>query len=67
MRNQYFTEEGPILVLDFPARFVVEADILGMSEGQSYVAIPYFLRELAEDQYFSIRGSSRAWERGVTC
>lgn len=32
MRNQYFTGDDPILVLDFLACFVTEADILGIIE-----------------------------------
>ncbi|CAN8070210.1 unnamed protein product [Agarophyton chilense] len=61
------TPRDPILVLHFLARFVAEADILGMNEGQAYIALPYLLRGLAEDQYHSVRGTSRASEGGVTC
>ncbi|CAN8065807.1 unnamed protein product [Agarophyton chilense] len=56
--NQLFSGEDPRLALDFLARFVAEADILGMNEGQAYIALPYFLRGLAEDQYHSVRGES---------
>lgn len=67
MLKQKFSGEDPILVLDFLARFVQEADVLEMSEAQAYVALPYFLSGMAEDQYNSVRGSSRASEGGVTC
>lgn len=40
LRNQTFSGEDPILVLDFLARFVAEADILVMNEGQAYVTLP---------------------------
>ncbi|CAN8076685.1 unnamed protein product [Agarophyton chilense] len=67
LRNQLFSREDPILVLDFLARFVAEADILGKNEGQAYIALPYFLRGLAEDKYHSVRVLSLASGGGVTC
>ncbi|CAN8069510.1 unnamed protein product [Agarophyton chilense] len=53
LRNQSFSGEDPILVLYFLARFVAEADILGLTEGQAFIALPYFMKGLAEDQYNS--------------
>lgn len=67
MKAHKFSGEDPILVLDFLSRFVAEADILRMSEAQAYIALPYFLTGLAEDQFNSVRGSTRASEGGVTC
>lgn len=37
-----FLGDDPILVLDFFAKYGQEADILGMSEAQAYIALPYF-------------------------
>lgn len=62
-----FDGRDPIQVLDFLARFVQEADILGMNEAQAYLALPYFLRGSAEEQFMSVRGTSGAAEGGVTC
>lgn len=55
------------MVLNFLARFVAEADILGISEGQAVVFLPFALRGLAGHQFNSIRGSSLPSEEGVTC
>ena len=38
-----------------------------MSEAQAYIAVPYFLRGHAEQQFNAVRGSSSAREGGVTC
>lgn len=54
MRNQCFTGDDPILVLNFLARFVAEADVLGMSDAQAYLVLPYILRGVAEDDFISI-------------
>lgn len=35
LRNQNFSGEDPILMLEFQARFVTEANILGMGVGQA--------------------------------
>lgn len=67
LRNHYFSGENPIFVLHFLARFVSEADTLGMGEGQAYVVLLYFLRGVAEDPFLSIRGSFRASEGQSTC
>lgn len=61
-----FDGEDAIMVLDFIACFVQESDILGMNEAQAYLALPY-LSGMAENQFNSVRGSSRASEGGVTC
>lgn len=55
------------MILDFLARLLAEADILGMSEGQAFVALPYYSRGIAEDQFNSIRGSCRPSEEGFKC
>lgn len=47
------------------ADFVAEADIFEMSEVRAYIALPNFLKSIPEDQFDSVRGSSRAFERGV--
>lgn len=67
MRNQYFNAADPILVLESLTRFVAEADIFGMNEAQAYFSLLYFLRGGAEEQLISIRGSSQASERDVSC
>lgn len=64
--NHYFRGEDPILVLDFLAQFVSEADIVGMSEGQAHIALPYFLQGVDKDHFLSIRGSPKASKEGVT-
>ena len=38
-----------------------------MSEAQAYIALPYFLRGNAEEQFNSVRGSSSSKEGSVTC
>lgn len=49
MRNQYFNVDDPILLLNFLAHFVAKANILGKSEAQAYLALPYFSRGAAKD------------------
>ena len=38
-----------------------------MSEAQAYIALPYFLRGHAEEQFNSVRGASSSKQGGVTC
>lgn len=66
MDNLCFTGEDPIMVLDFLFHFVTKANILGMNGRQAYLTLPSFLRGVAEDQYASVRRSSRSSERGLT-
>lgn len=67
MRQKGLCGEGPILILDFLAHFVAEGNIIGISEVQAYVLLPYFLKRMAEDQFNWVRGLSRAFEGGVYC
>ena len=68
MRGHTFDGEDPIHVLDFLARFVREADTLKRSEAQAYIAVPYFIRGHAEQQFNTVRSSSSATSAGgVTC
>ena len=54
-----------VLIFDFLARFVEEADTLGMSESQAFVALLKFLRDSAEQQFQAIRNGARLG--GVAC
>lgn len=54
LRYHDFSGEYPILVLKFLAQFMSGAYILEISEGQAYVALPFFLRGVAEDPFLSI-------------
>lgn len=66
MKNHIFDWVEPIRIFDFLTRFVNEADILNISEGQAFVALPTFLVGPAEAQYLTNRiGESR--HGGVTC
>ena len=67
LRNYTFSEEDPIMVLDFPRRFCDEANTLNMSEAQAYVALSYFLKGFALDQFQTVRDAYVASEGGVTC
>lgn len=42
-----FDGKTPIMVFDFNYRFANEAQMLGMSEAQAFVALPYFLSVFA--------------------
>lgn len=65
LQNQLFSGEDLILMLDLLAQFVAEAYILGMSKGQAYISLPYFLWGLMKDQYHSVRGSSLDYVGGI--
>lgn len=66
LRDLTFDGVDGILVLEFLARFVAEADILEMSEAQAFLALPYFLRGFAAEQFRSTIGASRR-DGGVVC
>lgn len=66
-RLQEVSGEDPILVLDSPARFGAETNILDVNDAQAYIALLYVVNGIAEDQYNSVRGSLPASWRGVTC
>ena len=51
LKQHHFTGEDPIMVLDFLARFVREANIQEMSEAQAFLALPHFLDGFAKSQY----------------
>ena len=38
-----FDKKDPILILDFPARFTEEFEMLGMIEGQTFMTVPKVL------------------------
>ena len=67
LRNYTFIGEGPIMVLNFLRRFCDEANTLNMSEAQAYVALSYFLRGFALDQFQTVKDAYAASEGGVTC
>ncbi len=64
-KNDQFTGEDPVLILSFLQRLVEEADTLGMTEGQAYIALPYVLKGTAQEQFRSSRSTGGAG--GVTC
>lgn len=65
MKQHAFSGEDPILVLEFLTRFVEEADTLGMTETQAYLAFPYFVKGNTIKQYRAARNATR--DSGVTC
>ena len=66
LKSHAFDGDDPILIFDFLTRFVNEADMLGMSEAQAFVALPAFLKGDAEVQFkANLSGASRLG--GVTC
>ena len=65
-----FDGKDPILILDFLARFTEECDILGMTEGQAFMALPKFLAKTAATQYRARQhgghaGGITAWPEAV--
>ena len=56
LKEYSFNGTDPIRVLAFLAKFVEEAEILRMSEGQAFMALPKLLTGFAKDQYDSFRG-----------
>ena len=67
LRNYTFSGEDPIMVLDLLRRFCDEANTLNMSEAQAYVALSYFLKGFALDQFQTVKDAYAASEGGVTC
>ena len=67
LKDHYFSGEDPVLVLDFLVRFCKEADTQGMSEAQAYLAVPYFLKGFALNQFESVTETATSSEGGVTC
>lgn len=61
-----FTEDDPIQVPEFLSKFIQEAGILRMTEVQASMSLPYYLKCVAEHQFSSMRGASRASEGRVT-
>lgn len=59
--------EDPILILNFITKYFQEAYVLGMSEAQAYISLPYFLSGFAEYKFNSVRETTRALEGGVSC
>lgn len=62
-----FFGEDTILILDFFAEYVQGAYVLRMREAYAYIALPYVLSGVTEDQFNSVRGISRASGGGVNC
>lgn len=60
LKDHKFSGEDPIMVFDFLTRFVEEADTIGMSEGQAFVALPHFLTGTASQQFRASKNSSRS-------
>ena len=67
LRNHTFDGEDPIQVLAFLRHFVDEANTLDMNHAQAYIAIPYFLKGFALDQYQAAEDAYSANEGGVSC
>ena len=66
-RGKHFNGDDPVSVFGFLADLVVECDILAMSEGQAYVALPHLLRGSAEEHFKSVRSMGRSDDGGVRC
>ena len=66
-RNHTFDAEDPINVLAFLRYFVQEANRLDMNEAQAYIAIPYYLKGFALDQYQAVKDAYSANEGGASC
>ena len=64
LQDLKFDGTDEIMILHFLARFVTEADTLEMSEGQAYLALPHFLRGMAEAEF---RSTADTPVGGVTC
>lgn len=42
-KEHIFSGDNPILILDFLSHMAEESDILGLTEAQTYVALPQFI------------------------
>lgn len=60
-----FDGTDPMMILTFLTRFVEEADILNMNEGQAYLLLPRFMNDPAESQLRAMR--SGACSGGISC
>jgi len=67
LNQQHFSGDDPILILDFLARFVREANINEPRSSQPHLALPSFLQGFARSQYESIADTAYADDGGVTC
>ena len=67
LRNHPFDGEYPIQVLAFLLHFVDDSNTLDMNEAQTYIAIPYFLKGFALDQYQAVKDAYSANEGVVSC
>ncbi len=65
LKSEKFSGKDPILVLNFLARFVEEADTIRMTEAQAFIALPHFLTGQAENEFRSSRNSANSG--GVSC
>lgn len=61
MKNHNFDGNNPIKILDFLIRLVNEADILKMSEGQAFVALPKFLDDTADQNFRTNLSGTPRW------
>ena len=55
-----FTGTDPIQIFDFLTRFVEECDTLYMSEAQAFMALPRFLKSVAQAQYREMQNGSKS-------
>ena len=67
LQRHRFSGGDPVLILEFLRRFVQEADILGMSEAQAFLALPKFLDGTAEAHFFAAHDASSGIAGGLTC
>ena len=67
LRNHTFDGGEPILVLAFLRHFMDEANTLDMNEAQAYIAVPYFLKGFALDQYQAVKDAYSANKGAVSC
>ena len=59
-KEHRFDGSDPILVFDFLTRFVEEADILTLNEGQAFLILPHYLSGSASTQFRAMRNGARS-------
>ena len=67
MNKRTFDGSDPVTVLTFLARMTRECNILEMTEGQAYIALPYFLSGMALQQFEAARNIVSSRQGGIGC
>lgn len=60
-----FSGDDPVMIFNFLTRFVEEAEILGISEGQEFLTLPSFITKHSLRQYRASKRGARSG--GITC